>query len=346
MKDVFITVTGATYPLTGTASSTKCNGVWDSDSLPAGTLGIFNQDGSIIGDATDVNANVAAADLTGDNILIQGITSAGARTSINIARKGFEYNKVAYVAPVKAVKFLGSNVLAGTGSEKGNLNLPSSIAVGDVVGVTVIDKTKDSWEQGMEPYDFIVTTGDLLTGTTAKNIIAKLIVLINADTNRVVDAVAVNDGAGNNDGIKFTGRTAGEDFGLARFDGVLKDADICEYKIVNDEYEATVANTVAIVTGNGTYALILKMLTNASVYGGNINSERIKDQMYTMVSNIVLAETYAVYYLSFTAPVTGTNAHQLQANPKTLIAIVVPEGETATNELEDALDAILPLVAS
>lgn len=343
MKDLFITKAGILYPLTGTASTTKCTGLWDSNLLAAGGLGFYNQDGSIIGATTDVNADIASTDVTGDYVVVQGITTDGVKTSIKIDRSGFDYNYKVYNAPVAAVKFLGSNILTSATAEKGNLNLPSSLSVGDVVGVTLVDKTKESWENNAKTYDFIVTSGDLLTGVTAKNIIAKLVVEINNDSLKVATALAVTDGT-NNDGIKFTGTTAGSDFTIAIVDGVLKDADICEYNIVNNTYTASVTNAIAIEKGSGTYAQILDLEETSSLRSGNINSMVDKARMYSAASNIVLAETYDMYYMTF-RPAIDDSFHT-EPNVIITIGIAVPNGETATNEMKDALDAILPLIAS
>ena len=134
MKSLFV-ATAVNYGVIGTVG-----GVWEADSIPVGSLSIFAESG--INGATGSAGSVTAV-LNGTFVSINSMTADGNMQSIKMERKGFTYNKKVYVAPVKAVKFLGSNILTATTAEKGNLNLPSTLSVGDIVGVSLIDKSKN-----------------------------------------------------------------------------------------------------------------------------------------------------------------------------------------------------------
>ena len=317
------------YGVVGTVA-----GVWAASSIPVGSLSLFSANGANAGAGA---AGSVTANFNGTWFTISSMTADGVMSSIKIDKGSLSYYKKAYTAPVKAVKFLGSNVLNGTASEKGNLNLPSTLTAGEVVGVTVIDKTKQVNDiSRSKTYSFITTTGDLLDGVTAKNIIAKLVVIINADANRVVDVAATQDGSSNYDGIKFTARTAGNDFAIARVDGVLKDANICEYNIVDDVYTTSVTNAVATNPGHGTYAQIVELMKEYDTRDGNTHTQKYSDYMWSHTNNLVAGQTYTTYHLHFTpavdSPADRDNNHKLQV----LIAV----DSTATDMITD-LDTLL-----
>ena len=224
-RNVFITKAGVNY---GAGLDLETGGFWTSDTLTAGGIAIFNSDQSVV----DGTATVSASDLTGSSIYIGAMGVNGFKSSIEIPRSNFSYTKRDYVAPVAAIKCLGNNE---TGDD-GSLNLPSSISVGDTVGVTIRDRSKGHEDtSAIIDYSFAVTTGDLITGTGVSNIITKLVALVNGNSNSVVTAAVLSDGS-DADGIKFTAKTAGMDFDVIRMDGVLKDADVLEYKEINHTY--------------------------------------------------------------------------------------------------------------
>lgn len=333
-RDVFVSKADVAY---GAGLTLASSGFWDCTSMTEGALAIFNEDQSVV----DGTATVVAGDLTGDYIYVGGMTPTGFKLSTAIHRGSFSYVKKAYVAPVAAVKCLGTVADASYGS----LNLPSSLSVGDTVGVTIIDRTKQSWDDSrIHNYSFAVVSGDLLTGTTSKNILAKLVALINADTNMDVATALLLDDGTDADGIKFTADTAGNDFDIVPMDGVLKDADVCEYKSLNRVYNASLTNTVvANVVGNGTYAQVVAAEAESSVRDGNSNSLTSSKYIWKMGTNAVSTGTYTVFNVTWTPPTDSPLTKE--AGFKQLLQIYVPSGEfDEALEIGTVLDDIFALV--
>ena len=329
MKSLFITKTG-TYGVVGTVA-----GTWAVDSTPAGSVTLFSEDGTNA--STSGASGSATANFTGTWFTIASNTPDGIMTSMKIDRSTFSYAKKVYTAPVKAQKYLGNTQTATSGTY-GDLNLPSSISVGDIVGVTIIDKTKYAPNGSREKtYAFTVTTGDLLTGVTSANIIAKLVVLVNADANAVVVATAYTD-ATDNDGINFTAVTAGNDFAIANVDGVLKDSDICEFHIINNTYAATVTGTVANVVGYGTFDQILTLQKDYDTRDGNTHSQVLGSQMWSHTSNLVVGQTYTTYYIKF-RPVLDSPADRDSNYTQSVVLAVDSSASAMIADLDTLLAA-------
>ncbi len=321
MTDIFITKSGVVYPLTGTVA-----GVWDINNISDNGLAFFNEDGSIISDVTNITS-ITSANITGDYVYIGYINKDKiSRNSVRIPRKTFNYSKLVYTAPVAAVKVLGGEAsgIASTYS----LNLPSSISSGNIYGVVVIDKSKPfDNTQRVKEYSSIVVNGDTLTGTGISNIITKLVSKINADPIGVATAVALTDGT-NNTGIKFTAKIAINDFEISNVDGVLKDSDIVEYKIVNGKYtNSSTTTVVAYNVGHGTEASIRTSEKATMVYSGKSNGRLLENELWSSASNVITGATYYSYILSFTA--SRDSKLNLDENLKQVIGIF-PVVESAT----------------
>ena len=336
-RDVFISKGGVNY---GAGLTLATSGFWDITSLTAGGLAVFNDDQSVV----DGTATVLASDITGDYIYVAVNSGGGGgiRRSTRIHRKSFKYVKKAYAAPVAAVKVLGNEVTGST-STYGSLNLPSSLSVGDRVGVAIRDRSKSHEDTAaIKTYEFYATTGDLLSGTGAKNIITKLVALVNADSDAIVTAVAQTDGT-NNDAIKFTSDTAGSDFDIVLVDGVLKDADILEYASLNRVYTSGLTTTpVENVTGHGTPAQATAAEAESDVRTGETNTQRLSKYMYTRPTDVVSSATYTVYSLYWTDP--NDSPENREGNYKQLLQIYCPSGETGVGEVITVLDDIFALV--
>ncbi len=316
MKDIFVTKYGVSYPLTGAVA-----GVWESNGLNAGTLAIFNQDGSVISDSVNVE-NVDSDTITGKMINLVMMTSdITQKVSVSIPRKGFKYSKLVYTAPVKAIKVLGGEKTGAASTY--NLNLPASISAGDLVGVNIIDLTKPFENtQRVKEYSFIATSSDVLTGTGASNVLTKLAALINADSKSVVVAT-VNDDSTNNTGLVLTAKIAGNDFAISKIDGVLKDADVVEYKIVNKVY--TPSSTVGVVAndiGHGTAAQVAKQEVDLATRDGKHVGKVLENELWSAAKETDPNKTYLSYVLIFTEPRDGLLS--LDGNVEQLINIYVP----------------------
>lgn len=331
-RDVFITLGGVDY---GAGLTLATGGKWTADTMTLGGLAVFNQDQSVV----DGTATVLAGDITGDTISLGLMTAENLKYSVEIDRKSFQYRKLAYVAPVAAIKYLGSDTAGSSGSY--SLNLPTSISVGDIVGVAVRDRTKGhEFTNALKTYIYQVVSGDSLTGVTAANIIARLVTVINADPNKIITALALTDGT-DNDGIRFTG-AVGTDFDLAKVDGVLKDADYVEYKSVNRVYTAGSTTAVEYNPGSGTPTQAAVAELEGSLRDGNINTQLLTNYMYSETSRVVAGATYTVYSLVFTTP--HDNMLGRDDNYQQLIQIFCPSGETGANEIITVLDEIFALV--
>jgi len=332
-RDIFISKTGVNYAA-GLTEAT--GGFWTSDDLTEGGICVYNTDQTIV----DGSTAVVAGDLTGTSIYIAGMGVNGFRRSVEINRKSFSFTKRVYAAPVAAVKCLGANATAAHGT----LNLPSSISVGDTVGMTIRDRTKSHEDtSALINYSFAVTTGDLLTGTTSANIIVKLVALINGNSNSIATAVTLDDGT-DADGIQFTADTAGNDFDIFPMDGVLKDADILQYRDLNGTYTVGLTNTVvANVIGHGTAAQATAAENESNIRLGETNAPATtRGDLFTAATNVIAGTTYTVYSVYGTQATDSPTSREV--NFKQLVQIFCPSGETGVDEVIAVLDEIFALV--
>jgi hypothetical protein len=324
MRDLMIGK-DVTYGLSTASGSIA--GSWASHLLTEGAISVQDYAG------THIAYNISAA-ITSPYITIMLKTPNGVKTSFPIWKDGFSYSKQVYVAPVAAIKVLGND------DTRGSLNLPSSLVVGTTVGVGIVDLSKSMEDtRRYKEYSFTVLSGDLLTGLTTRNIIQKLIVIINADPNRVVNAVIVDD-ATDATGITFTAITAGNDFNIYNIEGVLQSADVVSYKMLNNTYTASITTPeVANVTGSGTAAQILKEWNATKSRDGNQGYMKFGDLLYSDTTNYSSTATYTTYRLTTKPP--NTDEISVQNNPAMDLIIAVPSGATGGQKVIAALDTIL-----
>jgi len=335
MKDLFITKSTVDYAagLTGGTS-----GTWDLASLTEGAIAIFDGDGLLL--------DGISPSITTNKFSIALATAEGFKQSILFDRDNFTYQKLAYVAPVAAVKFIGSDTAGSAGSY--SLNLPTSLVAGDVLGVTITDVTKrfDDLSR-MKTYTYTVVTGDIKTGTGASNIITKLVAVINADPNCIVTALALTDGT-NNDGIKFTANTAGNEFMIGKtksmggVTNILENADIVEYGRVNNELDAASVLGTQNNPGQGTAAWLTALETEMSVRDGNTNSLNSNSLYWKVTSKVASAGTYTTYFLTMIQ--ADDDVMIRENNPMLQVVIACPSGDTASGESIFALDNILAVL--
>lgn len=328
MRDIFIGKGTVAY---GAGTTLATGGAWTIDTLTTGAIVFLKENGSIV----DGTTPVAESDVAGAYITVQQKTPNGInKGSVPLYRKGFTYTKQLYVAPVATVKFLGSD------DTLGSLNLPSSLTVGATVGLTIIDKSKNSWDtSATHSYSFNVVSGDSLTGLVSPNIIVKLIAKINADPNRIVDALIVDDTT-NATGIKLTARTAGKDFTVAQISGVLQNATVVEYKRIDNEYNASSTTAVVNVPGNGTSAQVLALEKEIRTHDGYNPVIANKGLMWDTDYMTVSGATYTIYTLHSVAP---QDSIARDANYPVEVVLAVASGDSA---LIAILDEVLALVGN
>ncbi len=327
MRDLIIGKSVA-YASDGDASTIA--GVWELDDLADGAIAIVDNEGTLI--AAD------AASITKPYVEIY--TKLGTVTK----KGGFPlyvgqttYNKLAYAAPVAAVKYVGSDQDTSAGSY--SLNLPATISAGDKVGISITDMSKPVHVVGRtREYIYTVVTGDLLTGQTSANIIARLVALINADPFRCVTAAAVNDGT-DNDGIKLTAKTAGKDFNVGLMEGVLENADLVSYKEVNGVYTSGSTTAVANNSGHGTYASILEDYKATASRDGNQQYMIYQDLLFDGSSGLSTTGTYTTYV--FKTKVPNTDEISVSNSPDIALVIAVPSGATGVIAALDNLGSVI-----
>lgn len=329
MRDLFIGKAVAYAAKTGGGTIA---GAWESVALVDGGIAMLDNAGTIIA------AN--AASITSPYVeLITKTTTV--KKSFPIYKSGFSYVKQAYVAPVAAIKYLGSDQAAAAGSY--SLNLPAALAVGDKVGIGITDLSKPFDDiRRFKDYTYTVVSGDVLTGKGAKNVIVKLKALMEADPSLPVTITLMEDGSDNVDGMRFTAKTAGKDFSIFRMDGILQDADIVEYKTVNGVYTSGSTTAVEGVTGNGTLTQVKELYEATASRDGNQQYMMIQDLMFTGSDQIVAGSTYTVYTLTTQVPNTDQMAQS--NNLPMVLVIAVPSGQTGGGEIVTVLDALLPKV--
>lgn len=339
MKHLLISKGSIAYADDGAAGTIA--GAWEIDDLTTGGLAVFGATGALIAEAastvTDLQLQFAAG------------SAENMQVSPMIFRNGFAYSKQAYAAPVKAKKFLGSDTAGSAGSY--SLNLPSSLAVGDTVGLAIVDLSKPFEDtSAITTYSYKVVNGDILTGQTSANIITKLVTQINADANAIVVATALNDGT-HNDGIQLLAATAGIDFQIAHIGGgttnslpVLANADIVENKRVNGVYTSGSTNAVANGPGQGTYAQVKQLEEDYSTREGNQHSNMLTKDLFNVAGKAVSAETYVLYTLHY-VPVSDSHLIN-QSRPVATLELAIPSSETGAGNAIDALDNILAKFAA
>jgi hypothetical protein len=329
MRDLFIGKAVAYAAKTGGGTIA---GSWESTSLVDGGIAMVDSNGTIIA------ANASA--ITSKYVELITKTST-VKKSFPIYKSGFTYTKKAYTAPVAAVKFLGSDQAAAAGSY--SLNLPASLSVGDRVGIILVDLTKPFEDtRRYLPYTHTVVTGDLLTGKAATNIIVKLKAVMEKDPMLPVTITLMEDGSNNVDGMKFTAKTAGSDFAISIAEGVLQNADIVEYKKVNNVYDSSSTEAVENVTGNGTVAQIQELLKATTSRDGNSQYMTFGDLLYSGGTQVVAGTTYTVYTLVTQVP--NTDQLNTSTNAPLELVIAVPSGQTGGGEIVTVLDALLPKI--
>lgn len=328
MRQILITKGDVNYAYDG---SDDITGADEITSLSDGALACLEKDGTLVDDTLP--------NVTQDAIYFAlGRTTNGPLITPLIDLATLKYQKTAYVAPVAKVVVVGSNTNAGTTY---NCNLPSSPVAGTIAEIMIINQDKSHHDRTREKiYQYQVKTGD-----SAASIQTAIIALINADANRIVNALEVD--ATNHDGFKLTAITAGNNFSVV-CGGILADADVLEYKEIKhagtagltEGYTAALtAVVVANVVGMGTVAQIAEMELDYSTELGNNGLDSRGVELYSAPSRVVAGATYTTYLLTWTTP--SDNPLIPQPNMTQQLVISVPAGDTGAGKTIAALDSIL-----
>lgn len=247
--------------------------------LDTGAIAIFTEQGVLI---TAANASTVLIDVKKIYFAVgnQAATSKSL-ISVPVPRVGIKYKKQAYVAPVLLTKFVGSD---GT---IGSFNLPT-LVVRDEALMKIIDTTPGLRTIGaVDSQEIFRYNTDVRSGDTATTIANRIIANINADPNRIVNAVAV----GATTGINLTAINVGTTFSIA-LDGIYINATI-------EQPEGTVGSSVAMKFGEGTYDQMLALEDLYSVERGNTNRLALPQLYYTPNSLAVAGTTYDTYTINW-----------------------------------------------
>jgi hypothetical protein len=331
MRKLLITLSGAEYGQT--SGGVLIAGSWVGDTLDDGAIACFESDGTLIDPAIPVVS-------TSEVYFGLGRTTYGLLTSTLIDRTSLVYNKYAYLAPRAKVMVHGDD--GTTGNE---LAFPTIVA-GQTYGYTITDNSQPIEKTSrMKTYSVTAVTGD-----TDNTILARLIAAINADTARVCNAAVING----DDGVSFTGITAGVDFKAVPYadmktlvTGMLVEgngaAGACTSAIIDGVfYNASTTVTLAVkyghtplllvqsgYVGEGTATAIAATEKDYSTEQGNINAWRMINELWKVTSRVVTGQTYTCYVIEWITPNQSVNIGQLDGNAKQTLVLAVPSGDAA-----------------
>lgn len=350
MKQILI----ANHDTYGLGMNLATDTLSEIDDLTATALVAFNIDDATPANSGDV-INSALPSVTGNAIMFALGTATTPILSKPIDRASVSYNKYLYVDPVAKIMSFGQIDINDDINPTNRITFPT-IAVGDVYGITLIDKTKP-YENLSRVRQYEVSA---IASDTQQKILERLRDMINADTLAPCTAALVNTQYG----IKFTGKTAGSDFTMkpmwsligtsftvegsnsllsseAIIDGVLYNGGttvtlLTKYGI------ADVNNSVAIPVNNvgeGTATQIAQTETDYSVSRGNINAVYMLPELWQEPSKVVALTTYTVYVIKWVAP-TKYPGHE-DTNFEQELIIAVPSGNANIIPVIDSILALL-----
>ena len=288
------------------------NGQNEINLLDDGAIAVFNDQNVL------VTAGSPATQLSDSKFIylaVGGVDSdEGARLSTAIPRIGVDYRQQDYAAPVKQKSFVGND--GSTGSS----NMPGTITAGMVFEMRITELTGQP-ENAEHKRRYTHTA---VTGSTETTILNALITAINADADRIVDAVAV----GATTGIQLTMRYDDRGFTVD-----------CQEDLANaDIKENGTGNSVAITYGAGTVADLTPLDDYASTTIGNINSTFLGDKFYSKTTKLVTGATYDIYTYSFT-PVKKGAIKDITTLPQT-IAVAIPSGAAQIANFETIMAVV------
>jgi len=283
------------------ASGITADGTKDVDeiaSLAVGAYAIINRDPESASVNHIVKIAATTEDATPAKFQFVTNTANGLKYSPVITLKNCRVKSQAYVAP--QAKVMNISWTAGT------------LDVGQVAGFIVTDTTKPAHELTRNrSYEHVVVDGD-----TEATIVAALIVLVNADVNRCVNASAGTD-------IVLTRITAGKNFETSKV-GIFSDA--------------TITITTPHITGTGTAAQLIAYEKECNPERGDGNYRIDGDLMFPGVSEVTVGETYDLYQISYSVDplrpfVTDTNPTQ-----ELVVALLVSLSDSGDGKSKEGMD--------
>lgn len=289
------------------------SGINEINLLDTGAIAVFTATNVLV---TAANVATTSVDVKHFYIAV-GNQTAASKTYISqlIPRILLNYIKRAYVAPVKLVKFIGSDATIGA------FNMPTLVA-GQSAFIRITDTTPGLRTTGtvydteVKRYEYIVQTGD-----TATIIANKLIAMINADLDSIVVATAV----GSTTGINLTAKNFGTTFSIS-LDGVLISS-------TKEEPESALpGSSVAIKYGEGTSDQISALELTYSTERGNDNQIHLPQYYYNIITNVVGGATYDSYTFAWNGRRDTSLGEQLTYRFETVVAMPAAATQQANFE--------------
>jgi len=292
MEKLIVVKSGVVYGYDGSGTIADRT---DISTLANGALALFGEDGTLL------LANTATTAYNEVDIF-EGRTAGGPIFHGTLYPREFKVIKSTYAAAATKITGLGNNVNDATTYD---LYLPSTLVVGSVAGIQIIDKSKRHDDTSRyHNYETTVVSGD--TNTT---LMTRLLAKITADTNKCIASVAQITTSSVCTGVLFTGKSL-VDF-AAIGTGILANADQLEYTEVVKSSHVTKGYTsgltggvVAFSTGKNTTAKMLAAENETNVgLGDNGGVDTIRNNdLFTLPSRLEAGVNYLVYELSCKSP--------------------------------------------
>lgn len=278
MKQIFV---GKDLAYAAKVGGSTISGINELTSLDTGAIAIFTDKNVLV---TNANKGTVLDDCKSFYIAVGDQRTPGSKSFLSelIPRTGTSFKKTEYSPAVQLVKYIGND---GT---QGALNNPTITGVDQELSIKIIDTTPGLRTMGavdkQEIYRYSIK---VKTGDTINTLITALIAKINADTNRIVDALVV----GSQVGVKLTAIGVGTTFAIA-VDGILVNATIEQPEGTT---AALIGNSIAMTFGEGTAAQITAMEDAFSVERGNTSRLYLSNLYYSNQSLVTSGSVYDQY---------------------------------------------------
>lgn len=282
------------------------SGIREINLLDTGAIAIFTEKNEFV---TTTNPATTLSDKKKFYIAVGNQVDVNSLSIISqmIPRRGCNYAKKAYVAPVKQIKYVGyDGTTAGTA-----LNYATLVA-GTSAFLKITDTTLGlrTFATDQKRYEVKVTSAD-----TAATITAKIVTAINND----VDSIVVAVGQSTNTGIKLTAKDFESTFDVS-FSGILENATMVEA-------EGSITGVaIAPTFGEGTSDQILALEDLAATERGHTSRIYLDRQLFSASSLVIPGITYDVYTFDWSD--YRTSALTEQATYNKLVQVALPLGGT------------------
>lgn len=294
-------------------------GINELNLLDTGALAFFTEENVLI---TVANVNTVMDDVKKFKVAV-GNQAAASKSylSIDIPRIGSTYKISPYTAPVKLIKYLGFDGVVGS------YNLPVLVA-GQEFAIKIFDTTKGLrnmatvYDNEENRYSTVVKTGD-----TAATLTARLVSIINNNSNSIVTALGIGGL-----GIELTANNFGTTFEIILTgSGILTSSTIEQPNAI---LPSVVGNSVNLDYGVGTYTEVAALEELYSPERGNTNKIWLSQFYYTVPKLSQAGLTYDMRTIAF----KGDRSNVLGRQDTYLFEVVIP---TVVGAAQDAAVATI-----